>query len=212
MTELVFVILVFGIIAAVALPRVERDQGQEAADNILSAIRYTQHLALTDNRHDFTSEDWQKSFWTIRFDDVDTSSDKSYAYKIASNRDYNSNIDRNESARDPINGKYLYASSTTLEADESPNVLLGEKYGINSLDFTRCKTTANGDNTSQHIAFDHLGRPHKGVYNVAKNDYRTLITGSCVISFGFKDTSLSEIKIIIVPETGYAYIDDQEDS
>ena len=52
MIELVFVIVVIGILAALALPRIERDLRQEAADNILAAIRYTQHLALNDNKTD----------------------------------------------------------------------------------------------------------------------------------------------------------------
>ena len=46
MIELVFVIVVIGILAALALPRIDRDLRQEAKDNLLSAIRYTQHLAL----------------------------------------------------------------------------------------------------------------------------------------------------------------------
>jgi len=35
--ELVFVILVLGILTALAIPRIDRDLRQEAADNILSA-------------------------------------------------------------------------------------------------------------------------------------------------------------------------------
>jgi len=50
MIELILVIVVLGILAALAMPRVDRDSRQEAADNILSAIRYTQHLALMDNK------------------------------------------------------------------------------------------------------------------------------------------------------------------
>ncbi len=33
-----------------------------------------------------------------------------------------------------------------------------------------CKWTK----ASTHIAFDHLGRPHKGVFGGATNDYRTV--------------------------------------
>jgi len=42
MIELVLVIVVLGILAALAMPRLERDLRQEAKDNLLSAIRYTQ--------------------------------------------------------------------------------------------------------------------------------------------------------------------------
>ncbi len=67
MIELVFVIVVLGILAALALPRIERDIRQEAADNILSAIRYTQHLALTDNKTDPFDPNWQNKLWKIQF-------------------------------------------------------------------------------------------------------------------------------------------------
>jgi len=90
MLELVFVIVVLGILTALAIPRLDRDLRQEAADNLLSAVRYTQHLALLDNRHTFNSAVWQKSFWTIRFQ-----ADGSF-YTVSSNIDYNTNVDKNE--------------------------------------------------------------------------------------------------------------------
>ena len=67
MLELVFVIVVLGILAALALPRIDRDLRQEAGDNILSAIRYTQHLALNDDKINPSINDWQKSLWQVRF-------------------------------------------------------------------------------------------------------------------------------------------------
>ncbi|PHS41704.1 MAG: prepilin-type cleavage/methylation domain-containing protein [Sulfurovum sp.] len=207
MIELVFVIVVIGILAALALPRLERDIRQEAADNILSAIRYTQHLALTDNKTDPFDLTWQKKLWAIRFD---SDTEGGFLYKVASNTSGN-NIAKSESAIDPSNGKHMFASNNTLQADESPNVLLGKKYGIDTVDFTNCESTANGNNASTHIAFDHLGRPHKGVYNIAKNDYRTVMTANCIISFGFEDGS-ANLDINISKETGYAFIVGQEDS
>ena len=204
MIELVFVIVILGILASLALPRMERDLKQEAADNILSAIRYTQHLALTDNKTAPGDSDWQKKLWAIRFD---SDTDGGFLYKVASNTS-GTNISKPESAIDPINGKYMFATSNTLQDDESPNVLLGKKYGIDTVDFTNCQTIANPVNpinTSKHIAFDQLGRPHKGVYNTAKNDYRTVMTADCMIRFGFKDGS-DDLRISIAQETGYAYI------
>lgn len=216
MIELVFVIVVLGILTAMALPRLDRDLRQEAADNVLSAIRYTQHMALTDDRHENNNTKWIKTLWTIRFDDVDDdNTTQRYAYKIGSNRDYSTNIDKSETALDPSNGKRFYASLGTLQIDESPNVLIGQKYGVNKVDFSGCKTlTNNRTNTSSHIAFDHLGRPHKGVFNNALNvsDYSTLMTGTCTITFGFNNTSIEDFSIIIEPETGYAYIRGQTDS
>ncbi len=206
MLELVFVIVVLGILAALAIPRLDRDTRQEAADNILSAIRYTQHLALLDNRHTFNSAVWQKSFWTIRFQ-VDGS-----FYTVSSNIDYDTNVDQNESTIDPANGKLMYSNDAVIDSNESPNIFLLKKYGIDTVDFTACTSTKYGPNTSNHIAFDYKGRPHKGVYNTATNDYRTIMTNDCSIRFKFINTSINDIVINIKKETGYASIVGNDES
>jgi len=206
MLELVFVIVVLGILAALAIPRLDRDLRQEAADNILSAVRYTQHLALLDNRHTFNAANWQKSFWTIRF-----KADGLF-YTVSSNIDYSNNVDKNESAMDPASGKLFYSDDSIIDSDESPSIFLNHKYGIDTVDFSNCKTTANGDNTSTHIAFDYLGRPHKGMYGTVTNDYSTVMTTDCEIIFKFSDTDIDDIHLLIMQETGYAYLTDQPDS
>lgn len=50
MLELVVVIVVIGIIAVAALPRINDDHIAEAADQVMSHIRYTQHLAMQDSK------------------------------------------------------------------------------------------------------------------------------------------------------------------
>ena len=65
MLELVFVIVVLGIIAAIAMPRIDRDRTQEAADSILADIRYAQHMAMADYRQQSigtNANQWQRSF------------------------------------------------------------------------------------------------------------------------------------------------------
>ena len=54
MIELIFIIVVVGILAAVAIPRVERNGLIEAADQLSSHIRYTQQLAMNDNEFNAT--------------------------------------------------------------------------------------------------------------------------------------------------------------
>ncbi|HQR73487.1 MAG TPA: type II secretion system protein [Sulfurovum sp.] len=209
MIELVFVIVVLGILAALALPRMERDIRQEAADNILSAIRYTQHLALNDDKTNPFDPVWQKTLWHIRFS-LDGAG--RYFYTVASNMDHGTNVDQNETAIDPANGKYLYneAGTAVIDPDESPNIFIGKLYGIDSVDFSNCQTIANNvTNASTHIAFDQLGRPHKGVFGVATNDYRTVTKADCTITFGFQDGS-DPLSIGIIKETGHAYIVGQD--
>ena len=205
MIELIMVIVVLGILAGLALPRMERDLKQEAETNILSAIQYTQNLALSDNKTDPRDTRWQQKLWMIEF----TGGTDAF-YTISSDEDKSGTVNKTECAIDPTNGKYMYNSSgafSSMASDESPNVFLGHKYGINSVTFsgTSC--------SNKHIAFDHLGRPHNGLATssgvgstIAGNDYATYMPADCTITFGFTDTSITPLIITILTETGYAYI------
>lgn len=211
MLELVMVIVVLGILAALAIPRLDRDVRQEAGENILSAIRYTQQLALMDNKARLdpsTTKSWQKSFWMLRF--VNNGGD--WQYIIASNTDYGANLDKTEAAIDPANGKYFYASGSTPTSNESPSCFISKKYGINAVDFTGCTvlTGSTGTSNAQHIAFDYLGRPQKGVFG-ATNTLSTLMHADCTIRFQFEDGS-DDLNITILKDTGYAFIVGQNNS
>ena len=199
MMELVFVIVVLGIIAALALPRMDRDLRQEAKDNILSAIRYTQQLALSDDKTAPSDNQWQKALWQIRF----SNPGGEWLYTIASNSDYGANLDQNESAIDPLNGKYMHSTDASpADGDESPSIFLTKLFGINAVTLNNCAGTSGS--SAQHIAFDHLGRPHRGVTGGGSNNYSTLVTTSdCVIAFDFIDTAISSLNITIRRETGH---------
>ena len=208
MLELVFVIVVIGILAALALPRIERDLRQEAADNVLSAIRYTQHLALNDNKTDPTDANWQNELWQIQFS---TTATTGYLfYVIGSDTDHSGGTTaypaKEETAIDPVNGKYMFHTSTNPEllADESPNILLGRKYGVSGVNPT-------GGCATQQLAFDQLGRPHTNVGG-AGNTYDTYMTADCNLTFSFTNNAALPFSVIITKETGYAYIEGQDDS
>ena len=203
MIELVFVIVVLGILAALALPRFDRDLRQEAADNVLSSIRYTQHLALNDDKTDPFDNNWQQKLWSIHFISAASGS----YYTVSSDLDKSGlPAEKSETAIDPVNGKYMYHHhNNPVQGNESPNLLIGKKYGIGSIDFT-------GTGCAQkHIAFDQLGRPHNGIGS-ASNDYSTYMNTDCNITFNFTGNAATSFNIIIKKETGYAYIEGQDDS
>ena len=204
MIELVFVIVVLGILAALALPRLDREIRQEAADNILSAIRYTQHLALNDNKHMHNTFDWQKRLWTISF--IGNSVYTVYSDTIAPQGGLPND---GEMAIDPTNGKLMGSRDTTLDTTESPNVFLGDTYGIDAITFTGCATPAGTAATD--IAFDYLGRPHRNVAT-ATNIMDTYVNTDCVITFSSPAFTGDPIIIDIQRETGYATIRNQNDS
>jgi len=215
MIELIMVIIVLGILAAVALPRLGRDLRQSAADNVLSAIRYTQHLALTDskeNKRVVNNTNWQSALWQMRFNNYGGE----WVYSVWSNDDFDNNVDANEPAIDPANGKLLHSANAVMDGDESPNIFLTRNFAINNVGFNGCVNTGpNAPNVaggSRHIAFDYLGRPHRGVTVAGSNDSRTAITSNpgCIITFTLQTGENFQIQI--ENETGYAHIVNQNAS
>lgn len=67
MLELVFVIVVMGILAAAIIPSTRTNPAQEAAIQLLSHIRYTQHLAMVNDKYDASNANWFQNRWQIRF-------------------------------------------------------------------------------------------------------------------------------------------------
>ncbi len=207
MIELVMVIVVLGILAALAMPRLDRDLRQEAADTILSKIRYTQHLALTDNKHRFNLSDWQRAFW--RFS-VESCSGGGLFVGVGTDIDRQGDTSEDEAVLDPTNGKPMFWRNTSscgsgddLSAS-SENIFITKKFGVNSI-------TGGGDCAGvQHIGFDHLGRPHVSFSSSSTPNYASYIDDQCTFTFTLEDGD--PFTINIEPQTGYAYISDQDAS
>lgn len=215
MIELVMVIVVIGILAAIALPRLDRDIRQDAINNILSNIRYTQHLAIMDNKHLFNEPKWQQRYWKIMFGTC-TGSNK--FYMIGSDDDMSSSgaaggsgyFDRNESATDPANGKPMFWTNGTDCSDGgdgtvSPDIFITRKYAINSFSFE------GGCSNAQYLGFDYLGRPRVGFAASTIPDYSSYMTSDCNITFSFIDNSYDPFTVTIQRETGHTFIHGQID-
>jgi len=214
MIELVFVIVVLGILAAMAMPRLERDLRQEAADNILFAIRHTQHLALMDNVRE-TNATWQRAFWRFGFNSC---SDDGIFYYIAADKDLGGGVipSANEAAIDPLNGQNLAGQNTQpCETDIS-----GHTTASSNIFITRNHSISDGNvawsggcvGTSNYIGFDNLGRPHRGFLASSAPDYATVVTSDCNLTLTFDTSDIEPLIITIEKETGHAYIAGQPDS
>jgi len=211
MIELLIVIIVMGILASLVLPRYERDTRQEAADNILAAIRYTRLMALTDNVTNPRDAKWQRAFW--RFG-IEGCSDNGIFYYISSDKDYEGDFDATEYINDPTNGLHLMAANNkpcenASQAGSSPNIFLTYKYGIEDGNISICSSGG------KYIGFDYLGRPHVGFAGTGGStspDYSTILHTDCNITVHFGDTGLSPLKIIVEKGTGHTYIEGQSDS
>jgi len=222
MIELVFVIIVLGILASVAMDRTDRDLKQEAAETILSHIRLAQQLALSDNKHRSDNDvRWQKAYWRFEYKACTGTSNTEWTYRVGSSIDLGLNIDRNESAVNPIDGKYLYTNGNckNLISSESPTVLLTKKFGINNISMQGCLLPTGSTSTAKHIAFDYLGRPHRGVggYNNANQQFSKKMISDCNLTFTLStdqdnDGIDDNFTITIEAETGHSFIVGQENS
>lgn len=192
--EAVVVIIVIGIIAVLAVPRFADTKLTQAADQIISHIRYTQHLAMIDDRFDPSDEFWYKTRWQISFRQCIVDTNKWY-YVVGRDIDKNGGVDKNGSAINPSDKKYLFTDNQCdLADDESGEILIYKKYSINKIEFT----SACGSN--QYISFDQLGRPYKSTLGDNSLD---LIHDPCEIKFTSND---GDFTITIEPETGYTHL------
>jgi len=213
--ELVFVIVILSILACLAMTRSERDLRQEAAETVLSHIRLAQQLALRDNKHRSDNNlGWQQAYWQFYLRPCGTD----WSYRVSSNIGLETagvaSLGKFESAINPIDGKYLWATNCTdLNDDESPSVLLTKKFGIDTVSSTSsCK---DGTSVATSVAFDYLGRPHKGSDYDNIPDFRKLMVDDCNITFTMStdqdgDGDLDSFNIIVKEETGHAYIEGYE--
>ena len=217
MIELVFVIIVLGILASLAMGRMDRDLKQEAADMVLSHIRLAQQMALNDNKHlPNTPNNWQKGYWQWRYTNC-SNGDIYYQVKSDSNLKGGANHQA-EAAVDPETGKYIflptsYCTNRSKGNNNSPNVALTEKFGVKSV--IRTGGCSAGQNLNPpkrgYIAFDYLGRPHHGLTGYSLPNFKNIMHNDCNITFTMStdqdgDGSDDTFSIIIEEETGYAYI------
>ncbi len=212
MLELIFVIVVLGILAAIALPRLDKDNTQDAANHILSNIRHTQHLAMMDFKHEFDDPQWQRKFWRIVFSTC-TGTDRFFMIGSDDDKDgsLNALFDRNESAIDPITGNPMFwvggtDCSTGTDGTVSKDIFISHKFGVTQF------ASAGGCANAAHIAFDHLGRPHHGAgfSNSVEPNYGGYMNARCTFTFTMSNGDTFDIHI--EPETGYAFIDGQDGS
>lgn len=226
MLELVFAIVVIGILAAVMIPQSHTNRLNEAATQVLSHIRYTQHLAMVDDQYDSNDSNWFKGRWAIRFKQdlvysllspSDTYTNE-WAYSIFNDKSHDGNPNTSEMAKNPSNSsQYLsggYNDTLHLNNELSMQEMrLGSAYEVSEVAFGGgCRSNI------LYIYFDYLGRPFNSMnnnhsYEQASSGWHKLLTENCNISLCTStctgSSSDTEIIISIHPETGYACILDE---
>ena len=206
MMELVFVIVVVGILSTMIAPNFQRNSLREAADQLISHIRYTQHLAMMDDVYDPSKLDWYKNRWQLIFTHT-INSEEVWAYSIFKNTLNHTNGNLNISdtiAKNPLDiTKYLsggYPGVLSLtDSRVTKKMALALEYGITNVQFL------SGCSSARRISFDYIGRPIEGSLNTSNSPYQSnrIITTQCKIVLSNPDKNIT---IAIEPETGYAHI------
>ena len=220
LVELIFVVVVIGILAFALWPTKQPTQALEAARQIVAHIRYTQHLALNDDKfaaHTDTggtssiAKDWYKRLWRITFSNLTADKDckiGGWRYAVYQNiaNDLSDKGQPNgtiEAARNPAQaGKVLSACYSGLSTNTSDELNLSQTYKIENIDFSEFGT--------QGIIFDELGRAYpRGDFSQAYNNGKKFKLGDNNsygrITLSAKDGSVA--KILVFAETGYACVE-----
>ena len=234
LVELIFVVVVIGILAFALWPKKQPTQALEAARQIVAHIRYTQHLALNDDKFathtdtggtDSIAKDWYKRLWRITFSD--TQADKNcnsvgWRYAVYQNiagdlSDSGQPNGEMEAAMNPAEpGKKLSGCYPGAHQNTTSSMDLTKTYGILSkkennknedgLKFDEFAT----DSRIQGIIFDELGRAYpSGDFSQAYNNGKKFKLGDNNsygrITLSAKDGSVA--KILVFAETGYACVE-----
>lgn len=221
--ELVFVMIVLGILTFTLWPKKEPTQALEAARQIVAHIRYTQHLALNDDKfathrdEDGTKEkiakDWYKRMWRITFSNGEAALGcKSGGWRYAVYQNISRGLsDRGqpngaaEAARNPANGKALSACYSGLSQNTSDELNLSQTYKITNIDFGEFAVGGR----IQGIIFDELGRAYpNGNWTSPYDNNRRFSQGDGSygrIKLSAKDRS--KANILVFSETGYACVE-----
>ncbi|MGD9717505.1 MAG: Tfp pilus assembly protein FimT/FimU [Sulfuricurvum sp.] len=192
--ELIFVIVVIGILAALSIPNMNYSPIQQLGEQVASHIRYTQHLAMSDDKYDPTDETWYREKWQIRFRRLMNEN----GYVVFSDADQNRNTDTAEIAIDPLSGERMNG----FDRFEAGNLtasygILGTNLGVEQSCFTADNTLVTANEGV--FAFDHLGRPYSGVSNAGSDDqYR--LAADCNLTL--TDVNGNRAIITVRAETG----------
>jgi type II secretory pathway pseudopilin PulG len=219
--ELIFIIILIGIMSAVATSYFRDDKLALATYQVLEHIRYTQHLAISEHKFDPKDAEYEKisgittnsgyrnlSWWQIRFGQAN---DGRVFYSIYTDRDRRGNIDlihHIEPAIDPLTQKYImYDPNLAGTGGERQNedMLLSSKYDIVSISINGECAPFSTYPTKAELYFDEKGRVYRGAIPMPITAlYRYVVTSNCDLTLTHRDGRAAVIRVY--PETGYAEI------
>jgi len=198
MLELIMVIIVMGILAASAMTQFRLTIREDLINNIVMSLRYTQHLAMTDNKMNPANNLWIRSLWTFKHEKCNGK----WQYTIASDMNLDGDFQSSEAATSTIDKKLLFTDTSNCESTSySEDIAIGKKLSVSNISFSNC-------GSSNAISFDYLGRPHIDTESITNSDYNSLLKNNCIITYTF-DGSVDPVSITINKDTGYISVNNR---
>jgi len=197
----------------VAVPQINRNSLVEAADQVAAHIRYTQQLAMNDNKFDPNDPNWFKKLWRIQFSQTTAKgSAEGWTYTVYYDSTMSGNpngsadlsdLSRVDFAIDPQNPNKILSAGFQNQAINrnaeriNKKLNLSKTYDIRNVEFTNC-----GDRANQTIVFDSYGRPMGQVAD-STVPYDRLFVGQNPCTITLTNNAGEHALITIQPETGY---------
>lgn len=199
--ELIFVILLLGILAATAVSRSDSDDDlYAAADQLANHIRYTRHLAMIEDPFDpmdseYTGSghtgEWYRARWQIMF-----SPTYPMIYIVFSDRDRGGQPSDDEIAFSPMDQEPMGSVTSKLGSYEGLTNL-GSRYNVTSVTIENYAITGGNTCTTDRVMFDTIGRPH---CSNPSGPYEKLAMETIVLNINHAG---GRCRIQIQPVTGY---------
>jgi len=192
--ELIFIILVVGIIASQSIQKNNLSKLTLAKNQIILHLKYTRYIAMLDNKYDYEDILWHKKRWSLKFEHCDKDIGGLF-YSVYSDANGGGGVNKEEVLKDPLTNNYIFATSCKKDSlyDKSKFVLLTKEYEIENIDVS-CNETA----TIGQISFGYDGKVYA---KNGKNEEEYEIKEPCKIKLYDKHNQSEEI--IIYPNSGY---------
>lgn len=222
MIELIVVIVLIGILAFFLMPKGADTKTLEAARQIISHIRYAQHLALNNDKFDSNDENWYKKFWRVSFSQFESNYDSCKIFSRTENKNVNcvryiiwqdtagdSKGNPNsleEIALDPaVPGKRLYRdySGSRKENVGTDKMNLSKTYGIIDISFE------NIDGSTKGFMFDDLGRIYQNATTITQAYANQFARDFIRIKLTGKNDD--KVNILVFTASGYACVENGKD-
>ncbi len=229
--EAILVVVIVGILSAIAIPRLETDRLQEATDKLITALRYTQHLALIDDKYvpnenfstytnsvqkEKETKFWFKKWWVFYIRDLNgntvtadplTGPDIvifSDAPSISNNKKFNRNPSKQEIAIDPQTGRLICGHKYDSGFSDED---IDRSYNLHGYGIKKVVITSECSSKGK-ILFDDIGRPHciKPDNDSSLNPYDHIVKNQIKIKLCMDYSCINNSLVCIEPITGYVHL------